>query len=450
MTLAAEFGRFLAETTYEDLPPSVVDLVKLRILDLLGAALVGYRTGTYRSLLEVLGDGSAEAIIWGEGARHRLRDAVLVNSFLSHAAYVEDGSRFTGGHPSSVIIPAALSLGETRGAEGRQLILAVVLGYEIFLRLGRAIYPSTVVKGFQSTAVLGALGAAAAAASLLHLGSEASTHALAIAATLGAGLKEALRAPESQPLQVGRSSEGGLLAALWAARGAAGCETILEDGFLPAFGAPASDRAKILADLGTSFSIDETYVKLHGGCRGNHAPTDAVQDLVRRHSIRPEAIEAITVHVDSVTLAADIHDPRDGRQAQFSVPFAVAVAVLEGNAFPSQFTDAKVMDGRVSALMRKITVRADERLDREYPARRGARAEIVLTDGRRLATAVDLARGEPESPLSAEEIEAKFLALAGDVLGDRAREVRDRVRDLEKLHDVRELVERLSAPREGR
>jgi 2-methylcitrate dehydratase PrpD len=100
--------------------------------------------------------------------------------------------------------------------------------------------------------------------------------------------------------------------------------------------------------------------------------------------------------------------------------------------------------------MRKITVRADERLDREYPARRGARAEILLGDGRRLATAVDLARGEPESPLTAEEIEAKFFALAGDVLGDRAGEVRDRVRNLEKLHDVRELVERLSAPREER
>ena len=239
--LINELGKFVAQTRYENLPPAVVETVKLRVLDLLAAGLAGYHMGCHRQLLPILG-GAAEATVWGAGTRIALRDAMLVNSFMSHALYLDDGSRFTGGHPSSVVIPSALALAETRHAGGRELIAAVAAGYEIFLRLGRAIYPSTVVRGFQSTAVLGAVIVRRRVRQPLGLSPEAAKNALAIACNLGVGLKEALKSSGSQPIQVARSCECGVLVAQFAAQGAVGADSILEGGFLKAFAEnPASD-----------------------------------------------------------------------------------------------------------------------------------------------------------------------------------------------------------------
>lgn len=432
--LVGEFGKFIARTPYESLPARVVETVKLRVLDTLAAALAGYHMGCHRQLLPLLG-GAGEATGWGVGSRLSVRDAALLNSFLSHALYLDDGSRFTGGHPSSVVIPGAVALAERERATGRRLIAAVAAGYEIFLRLGRAIYPSTVVRGFQSTAVIGAAASAAACANLLRFTPEAAKNALAIACNLGVGLKEALKSSASQPIQVARSCEGGLMAALFAGQGAEGADSILEGGFLRAFaGHPAG--ADILTGLGTDFRIFETYIKVHGGCRGNHAPVDAVQDVVKANAIKPEAIASLRIRIDTVTHAAEIHEPANGNEAQFSVAFAVAAALVKGDASVFQYTDANVADPRVREMMGRIHVEVDPRLDQGYPDRRAASAEITLADGRRFTGHVDNAKGEPECPFTAADIENKFLALTRDILAGGGEQVRDLVMGLETLRDV--------------
>jgi 2-methylcitrate dehydratase PrpD len=439
--LTNELGRFIAEAKYEDLPPTVIELVKMRILDLLGAGLVGFRLGIYRPLFEILG-GKEETTVWGEGVKYPLRDTVLLNSFMAHSSVTEDGSRFTGGHPSSVVIPAALSLGEIKRSDGKDIILSVALGYDIFLRVGRAIYPSTVIRGFQSTPVVGALGSCAACASLLCLDRDRCKNALAIACNLGVGLKEALKASASQPIQVGRSCEGGVLSALYAEKGVPGCDTALEIGFLKAF-ADQTNQGDILSDLGTKYRIEETYVKIHGGCRGNHAPIDVIQNLVNTYGIFHEKIREIRVKVDSVTMASEIDSPKDGREALLSIPFSIAVALLEGNASVYQFTDEKANDPEVRAIMTRIFVDVDKNLDKEFPGVRGAHAEIILTDGKRFASSIDIARGEPESPLNFEEIKEKFIFLTGGILGQKTEKILDLVMKLERLNDIGELVQKL-------
>lgn len=436
-----ELGKFVAESRYEDLPAAVVELAKTRILDLLSAGLAGFRLGLYRPLFEILG-GKKEATVWGAGVKYPLRDAALLNSFMAHSTYMEDGSRYTGGHPSSTVIPAALALGEKRKSGGREIILSVVVGYDVFLRLGKAVYPSTTVRGFQSTAVVGALGSAAACASLLKLDPEGCKNALAIASNLGVGLKEALKTPDSQPLQVGRSSEGGILSALFAGKGVSGCDAILENGFLKAFADQPNEKG-ILSNLGKEYLVEETYVKIHGGCRGNHAPTDVIQSLVREHEISTEEIKEIKVKVDSVTMIAEIHYPVSGKQAQFSIPFSIAVALLDGNASLCQFTDEKVNDPKVRELMAKISVDVDKELDKDYPNKRGSHGEIVLMDGNRLSSSIDIARGEPESPLSVQEIEEKFILLTQDILGKRSEKVCDLVMKLQNLDDIGKLIRKL-------
>lgn len=429
--LAVRLGQFVAGVHFEHLPADVIDAVRLRVLDLLAAAATGVQQGNHLGLLSLLpGDGPIG--IWGTAAARSLRDAAIINSAVSHSTYFEDGSRYTGGHPSSALIPATMALAQARGARGAEVVAAIAAGYEVFLRLGRAIYPSTVRRGFQSTAILAAPATAAAAAVLLRLSAQQAADAIAIACCHGAGLKEALKSADSQPLQVGRSSEGGLLSALYAEQGAHGAPQVIEHGFLKGYAQDAEAQA-IAEGLGELWQIGQTYLKAHGGCRGNHAPVDTAALLLAQHGLSLEQIADMDVRVDTVTLAAAIEPPRNGDQAQFSIAFSIAVRLLMGDAMPLRYTDAKLADGRVQALMRRIQVRADTALDEGYPDRRGSVITVRTTDGRVLEASLDRALGEPENPMSQADVERKFDLTAGALYGPSAHRMRDMVLALPSL-----------------
>ena len=389
-------------------------------------------------MLEVLDVAPGNSTVWGEGMLVSARDATTINSFMAHSTYLEDGSRSTGGHPSSAVIPALLALGEARSVSGDKVILGLVLGYEIFIRVGKALYPSTVTRGFQPTAILASLGPAGGCAKLLDLKSDACAQALAIGTNLGSGLKAALHEAASQPLQVGRSCEGGLVAALLAERGLKGYVMILES-YLDAH-AEAPDKDKILEDLGEAYAIEETYLKLHGGCRGNHAPVDLSLKIIQEHDLSAQEIEKIRIGIDSVTAGAEIHWPRNGQEAQFSIPFSVAAALIYGDASLFQYTGEKVQDPAVRGLMERVQVEIEPALDKLLPSKRGATGEVVSVDGRSYKDSLEFARGEPEFPLTAQEIEAKFHLLAGEVLGERTSQVIDTIYDLENLKTINQLT----------
>lgn len=441
--LASVLGTFVAGMRDASLPRDIEQAASLRVLDTLAAAAAGVQQGAHNGLLDLLpGEGSVR--VWGTAARRGMRDAAIINAALSHAAYFEDGCRYTGGHPSSALIPAAFALACERRASGAEFLAAIVAGYEVFLRLGRAIYPATVRRGFQSTAILAAPSTAAAAAVLLRLSAERATHALAIACSHGAGLKEALKNAGSQPLQVGRSSEGGLLAALYAGQGANGVAEVIERGFFKAYAGDA-DRDAVTSGIGSGFGIARTYLKIHGGCRGNHAPIDAAVELARRFDCPPERITSMEVCVDTVTLAAEVAQPTNADQAKFSIAFSIAVCLTKGDAMPARYTQAMLEDADVRSLMSRIRVRADHSLDEGYPDRRGAIVRVVTTDGRTLEHAVERALGEPEQPFSRGDIEKKFDLIAGTLYGDRADRIKALVSALPSLQDVNELNETLQA-----
>ena len=436
--LAERFGSYLAETRFSDLPAGVVKTAKARLLDLFGAGLAGYRLGLYRPVLATLPIGAENSRIWGEGTLAPAGTAATINSFMSHCTYLEDGSRATGAHPSSAVIPAILSLAEELRVPGDKVLLSIVLGYEVFIRIGRAIYPSTVTRGFQPTAILAALGAAAGCAKLLNLDADGCAHALAIGANLGSGLKEALKASASQPIQVGRSCEGGLVAAMLAKQGLKGYPLIIE-AFLRAHAAEVR-QDDILAHLGEAYQIEETYLKVHGGCRGNHAPVDVVLKIVQDNQLSTEQIEKIQIGIDSVTDANEIQWPKNGEEAQFSIPFSVAAALVCGDASIFQYTDERVQDSEIRAFMERIRVEISPEMDRLLPMKRGAVGEVTTKDGHNYQASIDFARGEPEVPFSPEEIEDKFNLLAGNVLKQKTSQVIDNVYKLERLATINELT----------
>ena len=441
MFYSQKFGQFAANAQYASLPEDVVAGAKLRILDVIAAACAAIQLGKERELLRML-DTTGSVSVWGSNSSRSMRDAVIINTASAHACYFEDGSRYTGGHTASAVIPGMIALAQGRQVSGQALLTSIVVGYELFLRLGRAIYPSTVKRGFQSTSILAAPSCAAAAANLLGLTAQQSTDAIGIGCSHGAGLKEALKSADSQPFQVGRSAEGGVLSALYAQLGVHGAPEIFEQGFLKAF-SQDPQLQDLDVDLGSRWSLEETYLKIHGGCRGNHAPVDATALLIQQNIFAVEDIEHVEAYVDSVTYAAAIEPPLSGEDAQFSIGFSIAVRLLKGDALPARYAMTTLMEPAVRSLIGRIRVMPSADLDVGYPDRRPSVIKIQLRDGRKLEQHLDHAKGEPENPTSIDDIRKKYRGLAEPVFGSAADQIEEMVFSLEEHSSIDALAQLL-------
>jgi 2-methylcitrate dehydratase PrpD len=426
MGLVNEISDFICRTNADHLPLTVIDNTKNRILDFLGNALSGCSRNIHVPILKVFNPctgpeattviGQIEKLHWGEAA--------FVNSSMC-SPDMTDGARAAGLHPGVVVIPAAMAAaefaGRTKPVHGRDLIIAVALGYEVMVRLGRAMIPSTVRKGFHLTSVVGALASTTAVGKIMELNATEMSHALAVACTWSSGLLAALRAPEPfAQVQIGRICEAGITSVKLAQQGIVGMDTILENGFLPAF--CDEDRMdSIIEDLGQDFMISQTYIKLHAGCRHMHAPMDAVAYIVKENSIALDEIEKIIVKTYSLAIDSGVKDPKTADEAKYNMPFGIAVLLVYADALVDRFSLSNLRDEKIRQLMDKITIEHDPKLDKEYPAKRGTTVRIRTTGGREFLHSLDLAKGEPELPLSEDELNNKFIRFTSPILGSQQR-----------------------------
>lgn len=444
------FAGFIASTRFEELPAEVVETAKLRVLDVLGSALWGVNAGTaaaMRRTVEPAG-GSKEATVIGRGVKLPATSAAYLNSSASPALL--DTCRFSVTHPGIVTVPAALAAAQLTQANGRDFLLAVVLGYEVLIRIG--LHARVAERGFVPTALLGPFGAAAASARLLRLNADFTANALANSAGMGAGLLEAYSAIDSARSQFGRASQGGLLAGLLAQQGVAGNCSILEGGsmegtpgFFQAFGQDV-DTDKLTQDLGADWSILRVASKIHDGCRYTNAAADAAQQLMREHGLTAERVAHIRIGTFALALEVSVRNPTTVSGALFCMEFVVATVLLCGDVFTHRFTLARLNDPATRELMAKVTVELDPQLQENYPRRLGLCMEVETTGGRTLRTTIDFPRGEPENPLTNAECKEKFLHLAMPLLGtERANEVFRTANRLETLPSIEGLLE-LCAP----
>lgn len=438
MSLINILGSYIYRTSYSDLPEAVISSTKERILDFLGVALSGYKRSIHKPFLEVLEEyrRGDEATIIGDGLKLPPRQAAFINSSMCPAD-ITDGSRFAALHPGPVVIPAALAVSEAKLASGKDLILAIALGYEVMIRVGQAINPSATKRGFHPTAIVGPLGSVAAAGKVMNLDESGMINALSLATISGSGLMAAFKAPEPfVQIQIAKASEAGIGCALLAQKGVKGPNSILEEGFIPAF----SDEYNldlIGKDFGKDYMIPKTYIKMHGGCRHIHAPIDAALHIVSKHKINIEDIEQIGVKIYAVALDLEIEAPTTGDEAKFNIPFGIAVALIYGDAFADKFTDDNVKNEQVQELMRKVTVNHEPDLDREYPEKRGTIVEVVTKGGKAFSCQLNVAKGEPEWPLSKSEIEGKFKRLTSGVIDTETKqEIIDFVDKLETAERI--------------
>lgn len=422
------------------LPADVVHHAKRAVIDwyasLLPGSQVAPATLLEQALAEDLDRGRARL---ASGRSATLRAAALINGAASHSVEFDDIYRDAGYHPGSPVISAALAAAQAQGVTGETFLRGVIVGYEVSTRIGEAVMPSH-YKYWHTTGTVGSFGAAAAVATILGCDREQFMHALATAGTFAAGLQQAFRSQAmSKPLHGGHAAEAGALAAMAAAKGVTGALDILEGEV--GFGAAMStnpDWSKATLGLGKDYHIVQMTFKNHGCCGHTFPSIDGVLHLKHEHKLTHKDISKIRLATYKAGL--DIIDnikPEGEYQAKFSLQYTVAHAMVHGSVRLNAFSPDRLNDADVRALMQKIECVADPELSKGYPTQRAAQVEIETVDGRKFAHFQPTRKGDPEMPLTDDELNDKYLELAMPVLGEApARRLLDQLWATEKLADV--------------
>ena len=377
-------------------------------------AVVAPATLLERSLAEELGQGDAFLAL---GKRATTRVAALINGTAAHTVEVDDIYRDGIYHPGAPTIAAAMALAEAREKDGLSFLKAVVVGYEISTRIGAAMGRAH-YQHWHNTGTIGCFGAAAACSELLGLNERQFAHALATVATFAAALQQAFRMDSmSKPLHAGRAAEAGVTAALAAQQGVTGSLDCIE-GFGKAMG-DGPDWEKALATLGSDFHVTKMTFKNHACCGHTFAAIDGALEVKKRLAI--EDIRNIRIGTYRAGLeVAHYEEPRTPAEGRFSLKYVVATALTHGSVRLAAFEPERLNDPATRALMKKMTVELDPQLDAAFPAQRAARVRIQLANGKSEEHLQPTRKGDPDMPLSDQELNDKFLELAGPVLGAKA------------------------------
>lgn len=449
-------AKFAAELTYEKIPPSVVERLKLCLLDTFGCGLFGSTLPWVKLVADFARDlgGPREATTWGFGFKVAAPNAALANGTAVHSFELDDLHKTSIVHPGSVVVPPAIALAERLGnVDGKAFITAVAAGYEVAIRVGMSVGTSHLQKGLHPTGTNGAFGAGAAAGKILALDSEQMLHDLGISGTQAAGLMAAQYSAMVKRMHAGRAAQSGVYGALLAQKGFTGITNILEadyGGYCKVM-SDAPDMNVLTAGLGRTYETGRMGFKPYAAGGSTHTAHEAVKAIMTANGLTAGAVAKVKIRATTATFHHTNwrYRPEGVTAAQMNMPYVVAVTLLTGDIFIDQFTEEKIRDPKVIALSRKVEVVPDPELDKlgsEF--RHAVIAEVETVDHRTFCQRVDTARGSMKRPLSAEEVVQKYRLLAGKVLSRRRVDaLQEMVQELEAVDDVRRLARLLAVSR---
>ncbi len=464
-TLLQEVSHFAARVRDGVIGADILHDARRRVTDIVGIALAASGMEPARIVGELVDDwgGADQASAIGRSRKYPAANAALLNGTLAHALDYDDTHLPSVLHPSAAVVPAALAAAEAAGATGHQLLAAVAAGDELVVRVGMAGYDPELgnsiffEKGLHATSIAGTLGAALAAAMVFGLGEEDIGHAVAISASMGAGLLEANRTGGTvKRVHCGWAAHAGVAAAELARHGLTGPPTVFEGrfGFLQAFLDNKADTGAIVRGLGEEWEVPRIFFKPYPANHFTHAGIDAATKL-REEGLDLEEIEAIELGVATPTLrtiarpAEEKARPKTGYAAQFSGPFTVATALVGGGGLGvslDDFTDDDVKDPVKLDLASRVRCVPDDECDRIFPNQFPAVLRVHLKGGEVRQARVKHNRGGPQNPLSDEELEAKFRANARRTLpAEQVDELRAALQSLETsatVDDITKLTQR--------
>jgi len=437
-------SEFVEAVSLDRLSGEAVQAARLVLLDTIGAMVAGSAQPENRRLAAAMHErGSrAGATLVGHGGRVDPLLATFANATAGVALEVDEGSRLGGGHPAIHVVPAALAVAEDTGADGRRLLESIVAGYEVCSRLGSA---TTAKPNVHSHGTWGTIGTAVAVAKLAGLDAVGVRSAINLSASMSPAntWTTALEGATIRNAYPGRSGLEGILAVDLHRAGFTG----LPDAPSDVYGTILADRfepRRALDGLGGPLRIQQNYFKLYACCRYNHFALDALLAMTRTGEVRADEVEGVVVTTIPFGPRMAGAAPASMLAAKFSIPYAVAAALVRGRADVTAFAEPALGDPRIRALAARVEVRVDPEMSPRRADAPTARVEVTLKDGRTLSGITSVVRGDFEDPVPAEEVVEKFTSLTTDVLGvGRARavvQIVDRIGTLKNLHEMTELL----------
>ena len=434
-------AQFCVDTRFEDLPPALVVQARRHILDTFGVTLAGSGSDVAKQARQVFVGEAGSTLVWGTDQRVGAAQAAMLNGIAAHALELDD----TGGcdHSGAVVLPAvmaAVSMSEAP-VNGRELITAVVIGYEIGRRVLEACgsYSAHNGAGWHSTATCGVFGAAAASARILGLDAQQTLAALGIAGSFSGGLWAFIHdGSQSKKLHSGRAAEGGLLAARFAQQGITGPTKLFDDvwgGFLKTLAADTAVPEALDAELGHVWKLSRCSIKPYAACRGTHSAIDALGLLLDQLQVSADQVESV-----QVSLCGFLQDMCGGQDintlpaAQMSLRYALSARLVHGHCRLEAYDDEQRHHPRIADWMSRIRLEVDPLLSEDgEPV-----VSLQTVDGRHASLCVEVPLGAPGNPLSDEALEEKFFSLAGRVMPrQQAQGLIEQLWRLEELESVR-------------
>ena len=436
-----EIGRFICNTRFEDLPAAVVDRCKRLIADCFSIITAGNQSDELKALAASYLDDARPGNSWVIGTAYRAtaRDAGFLNGIASTWHDFDEGSTIAYSHPGSQTIPAAVAAAQELGISGRDLLLAVVLGYETCARVGMA---STMRVSVHPHGTVGTIGSAVAIARMKGFDEARMREVINVAATMAMATNRQAMLDEAtvRNFYSGHSALAGHNAVRLVEAGFTGQRdgigftygTVIADGF---------DPQRMVAGLGTDWLITQGYFKLYSTGRYAHAAIDALQAALANapnRTLDPARIERIDVKAFQMAALLSGKHITTSFGAKFSIPFALATLLVHGRSGIDCFDIGAVRNPLVQALIAKIDVSEDPAYTEEYPNKQLCDVVIHLKDGRAIRGRCEIMKGEPRNPHRPEEVEKKFYGLTAPVWGaERASKLYKALLELENTADLR-------------
>lgn len=431
-TYAERLADFAAALRYEDLPEDVVAAARQSIMDNIGCMLAARDVASVKIVVDMVRSfgGAGQATIIGYWEKFPAPWAAYCNGVADHSIELDDhiSHIHSLNHPGVVSVPPALALGEYLHVNGKEFITAVVLGYEITCRINRTVPPGfeNYELGFHGTAITGPFGAAVLSGRLMGLSADQIATAMGIIGSLTSGSREYKASGAwTKRMHAGNASKSGILAALLAQKGFTGPHSILEGrhGFLNSYFRKGNYDISVLTDqLGSSWEIRNIIYKPFACAGVLHSPATAALNLKNKYGIKAHEISRIEVRT-SAKLMREYGEPFDVKtsprgvvDAQFSLPFTIALIFCNGSAMADDYTEATIADERIQRVARLVKIIPDPEIEKGWPTKEPSEVTVHTLEGRVLTERVACAKGSLDNPMSGEELVEKYKILAAKVL----------------------------------
>lgn len=428
MTYSQKLSHFISDLEFDGLPPSVVQNAKRHLLDVIGVGLIGSRQGMARRAIEGVASipGShGDCCVWGRGETFSAPYAALANGVAAHCLDFDDTHTDAITHGSAVLGPLVLALGEELNAHGADAILAFVAGWEVAARVGLASRGSFHKRGFHTTSVAGVFGAVAAAAKLMGLTAEQTSHAFGLAGSQVSGVSEYLSDGSSpKSFHPGWAAHAGLIATHLAQAGMTGPATVFEGryGLFQAYGmTEESEFTMLTAGLGERWEVERISIKPYPCCHFAHAFLDCAKEL-RRQGVHPAQVEELRCIVPEIEVPLICEPmtqklrPDSPYAAKFSLPFLVAAALTDGAISHQTFTPDNIRRKDLLELASRVTYRKAQPGETSFPKYFPGWIQGRLRGGRKIEQRLDINYGNPDNPMNQADVEEKFCTNAQEVI----------------------------------